>query len=97
MIESTWNELTRLEEHIKSVAPGTDEYSKVLRQIQHLIQIQDLVAPEYRGATESGMDKVLNNPAVVGVIGNIVVALMILNYERMGIITSRAFSFIRPK
>ena len=97
MLESTWKELTRLSEFITTVPPGTEDYDRVLREIRDLLLIQNLVSPDYRGTHESKIEKVLNNPAIIGVLGNLAVAVLILNYEKVGIVTSRAFAFIRPK
>jgi len=41
--------------------------------------------------------EIVSNPALLGVIGNLAGILLILNYERMNVVTSRAFSFIKSK
>ncbi len=95
MLNDVWRESGRLMKHIETVKPGTDEYDKVLREIMDLIHIQDTVMkrPEW----ESRISKFVNNQALVGGVFTIGTTLLVLHYERLEIITSRAFSWIRPK
>lgn len=82
-------EVARVFVHLMTLEAGTEEYTKTLEELNVLVHISN--------STESKWDKILKNPALIGTIGNLVLALLILNYERLDIITSRAFSFIRPK
>ena len=42
-------------------------------------------------------ERIVENPQLLAVLGNIVGIGMILNYERTHVLTSRAYNFIRPK
>jgi hypothetical protein len=95
MMNTTWKELNRLAAHIATVEPGTDEYDRVLKNYNDIIHIQNSILG--RKEFDSRMDVLLKNPALLGVIGNLAIAVLVLNFERLGIITSRAFNFIRPK
>lgn len=88
-----WRESSRLMEHIEKLEPGTDEYDKVLGEIRDLIHIQDTVTKRH----ESWMERFLNNTALVNGVFTLGTTLLVLHYERVGIVTSRAFSWIRPK
>lgn len=88
-------ELERLLVELRSAKAGTDEYKEVLEQINSLVHIDDKL--HEKEVIESRLDKVLSNPALLGLIGNLSLALLILNFERANIVTTRALSFIRPK
>ena len=88
-------ELSRLLVELKSAKPGSDGYKEVLEQVNNLVHIDDKLTE--RKVDESILDRVLANPALLGLIGNLTLALLILNFERAGILTSRAASLIRPK
>ncbi len=93
-MEPVWKEYTRLQKHLEKLEPGTDEYSKTLKQFNDLVYI---VKQFPLHAAESRLDKFMNNSALIGLVGNLAITLLILNYERAEIVTSRVFSFVRPK
>lgn len=86
-------EFSRLLAALSELDPETDEYTKMLEKFQGFAD----VAKPYFKADESFFERFLNNPALVGVVGNLLGMFMVLNYERAEIITSRAINFIRPK
>ncbi len=88
-------EIERLLVELKSAKPGNDEYKEILEQVNNLIHIDDKL--HEKEVKESRLDKVLANPALLGLIGNLSLALLILNFERANIVTTRALSLIRPK
>ena len=85
-------EVRRLLVHLDEQKPGTDEYDKALDQLNKIIHMMVLIPKD-----QSWYDKVFNNPALIGVIGNGLLMFMMLNYERAEIITTRALNYIRPK
>ena len=90
-----WREAERLSSHIETVEPGTDEYDNVLRQIENLVRIENQILE--RSEFDSKLDKFLKNQALVGGVFSLIATLAILNYERLDIVTSRAFGWIRFK
>lgn len=89
-----FDEAVRLINVMKKLEPGTDEYNKVLTELQEVVHMERQYKEK---SVESKMDKFLNNPALVGLVSTWGATLLVLNYERLEIITSRAFSWIRPK
>lgn len=90
-----WRESSRLIEHIGTLEPGTKEYDQVQAEIREFIHIENMVMqrPEWI----SWKDKLLNNQALVGGIFTLIATGSVLYFERLEIITSRAFGWIRPK
>lgn len=86
-------EFDRLLTKLHSLEPGSKEYQSILEQLNTLVRIDSYIYKE----EESKASKLLSNPALVGVLGNLAMTLLVLNYERLGVVTSRAFSFIRPR
>ena len=78
---------------LNTLEPGSDEYQKVLDQINTFVHIDERLHPQ----EPSRLDKILANPALLGLFGNLTLGVLILNYEKLDIITSRAFNLIRPK
>jgi hypothetical protein len=86
-----------LSEQLNSLEPSSKEYEQVLGRLETFVRLRlDLVVNNLK-PTPSVVERILANPALVGVLGNLALTLLILNYERTEVITSRAFSFIRPK
>ncbi len=87
------HEFSRLLKSLSELEPETDEYAKMLEKFQKFAD----VAKPYFKEDKSRFDRFLDNPALVGVVGNLLGMFLVLNYERAEIITSRAFGWIRPK
>lgn len=80
--------------HLASQEPGTKEYENALTALNTLVGIEKTIK-ELEGPT--GIHKLLANGPLLGLVGNLVVSLLMLNFERMGIITSSVRSMIRSK
>ena len=80
--------------HLAAQTPGTKEYETALKALDTLVSIEKTIL-EIEGPT--GVHKLLSNGPLLGLIGNIGVSLLMLNFERMGIITSSVRSMIRSK
>lgn len=79
---------------LSEAKPGTDEYDKLLKQLNQLVYIRK----ELRNLEKpSRVKELLNNSALIGVAGNLLVALLMLNFEKADIITSSVRSLIRSK
>lgn len=87
-------ELSRLTEHIARVRPGTDDYDSVLKEINDLVHIENTLLGR---APESRLDTILKNPAFVGGVFSLIATAGVLYHERLEIVTSRAFGWIRFK
>jgi hypothetical protein len=72
---------------------GSAKYTALLDQMDRIIAIDERL----NKVEKSKLEKVLENPALLGAMANLAGILLILNYERASIVTSRAISFIRPK
>lgn len=71
---------------LKEEVPGSDEYSTLLRNLENL---NELMKPAWK--------KVFLNQGTLGELSRLGLILLVLNYEKADVITSRAFNFIRPK
>jgi len=80
--------------HLASQQPGTKEYDTALKSYNTLVSIEKTIK-ELEGP--SGLQKVLNNGPLLGLVGNLAIAVMMLNFERLDIITSSVRSMIRSK
>lgn len=76
-------ELTRLIEELKKHDPGSNEYN----------QISDQIVKLYSIPTPSTYDRV-SKDTMVNAGAQLLGIFAILNYERLGVITSKAFSII---
>ncbi len=99
MLHTLWRELARLDSEIEKAKPGTDEYDRLVQEINQLTHIENVILerPEFKDWNVSRLDKFLNNAPLIGAIGTGVVAVLTLNYERLDIVTSRAYGLIRSK
>lgn len=87
-------EMSRVLVKLDSVEPGTPEYKTTLEELSQIANIYMMTREDF---VESRIDRLLKNPAFLGMVGNLVLAGMILYHERAEIITSRAFGLVRPK
>lgn len=76
--------IARVLEVMKTHDPTTDAYSQAVDQLEKLYKIQVSTRPESR----------INLEALIAVAGNLAGIAMILNFERAGIITSKALGFV---
>ena len=72
-------EIERLESQLCFIEPGTDEYTTTLKQIEELKRLK---RPPF------------NPETLIPVIGNILVAVLIVKHEEINVITSKAGSFL---
>lgn len=77
------SEKARILEALELVEPGTDEYSNLINQLQHLNQA-------HKGVFGVDANTLINAAVSIGSV------LLVLNHERVGILTSKAVGFI-PK
>ena len=95
MLLQTWREFDRLVDHIETVLPGTDEYDKVLRQMNQIIHMQEQIYK--RPDMQSRWDWFFKNQALVGGVFTLIGTGAVLYHERLDVITSRAFGWLRFK
>ena len=92
-MNSLWNEFDRLVDHLETLKLGSEEYDACLEQLNKIDQILQRVQPPPKPLWE----KLLSNQALVtgafGALGTIAV----ISSERIHVITSRAFSWIKWK
>lgn len=72
-----------LEARLVKVQPDTDEYPKMVEQLTKLHKLKESETP-----------KRLSPDVVATVAGNLAGILLILQYERANVITSKALSFV---
>ena len=92
MKTNTWDEADRLWDALGVEQPGTDGYDKILEEIRSLMQIQDVFLNRMEA---SWYAKALNNPVLVGGVIQLLATFIVVNHEQVGIITSKAFNWIR--
>ena len=80
--------------HLAKQEPGTKEYENALAAYNTLVSIEKTII-ELEGP--SGIHKLLSNGPLLGLVGNLAVSLLMLNFERMDVITSSVRSMIRSK
>ena len=90
-MEKVYHEINRLAAMLEYLDPGP-EYDEMVRRIKSLLELET-----HSNKNVSVMEKILNNGPLLNLIGGLAGTLLILNYERLGIVTSRAFSFIKFK
>jgi len=74
MIKQTWKAFDRVVEHIEKVEPGTDEFDRALDEMMSIVILQ---AEIYKRPDFSGrFDWFLKNPALIGVAGTVVTAIL---------------------
>lgn len=61
-----------------------EKYDAASNQLIKLMKLKQEINPSWRPSPD----------AIVGVVGTIATALLVLNYEKLGVITSKAFTFI---
>jgi len=78
-------EIERLLKAIEKEKPGTDEYNALIKELQSLVSIQTRKESKW-------------NPmivvAAIGVVGALAQILLILNFEKTDILTTKSINFI---
>jgi hypothetical protein len=92
MLNSTWKQAERLWKKLETVPPGTKEYTEILDELMTIISIQETL---YDRVKPRWYEEVLKSPAFIGGFFQIGATILVINHERIGIITSRAFNWIR--
>jgi hypothetical protein len=80
--------------HLAKQEPGTPEYENAISALNVLVNIERTLK-ELDGP--KGVHRLLNNGPLLGLVGNLAVSVLMLNFERTGIITSSVRSMIRSK
>ena len=77
-------EIERLAKKLASMNPEEDKYNEVASNLKLLCE-----------AREKKNDRVISSEALLAAAVNIIGILVVLNFERTGVITSKAFGFLR--
>ena len=73
---------------LKTATPSTDEYWAIYNRLEALIKLRGTAGPKFK----------VNPDVLLTVGGNLLGILLVLNYEKIGYISSKAFSMIvKPK
>lgn len=80
------DEIERLANQLGCINPVDDDYNKVADNLRVLCE-----------AREKKNSRDISNEAILGAAVSIASILIVLNFEKAGIITSKAFSFIGRK
>ena len=98
-MENVYKEINRLVEMLKDLPPGP-EYDDTVRRIQNLLGLEVLANKVNETALPektSWLEKILNNGPLLNLIGGVAGTLLVINHERINVLTTRAFGFIRFK
>ena len=79
-------EIERLVKTLSNLEPSEEEYETVAKNLQKLTE-----------ARERKNDRTISNDTLVAVTVNIITMLLILNYEKTGVITTKAFNLFGRK
>lgn len=80
------DEILRLTETLSKMSPTENEYSKIADNLKVLCAA--------RGVKPEGG---ISPDVIVSAVVNILAVLLVLNYEKAGVVTSKAFSFLGRK
>ena len=80
------DEIARLLEQMQQMETPTDEYAKLADRVKTLCQ-----------ARECKNERAISSDALLAIGANVIGLLIILNFEKTGSITSKAFSWIWKK
>lgn len=83
----------RLLTKLNTLEPASEEYQKILENVNILVHIDKAVHPH----KPSTMEKILANAPLIGGFFSLAATGMVLYHERLDVITSRAFGWIRFK
>lgn len=73
---------------LEKAEPSTDEYWAIYNRLEALIKLQGTAGPKFK----------ISPDVLLTVGGNLLGILLVLNYEKIGYISSKAFSMIvKPK
>jgi len=75
--------------------PGSKEYDQLLREATELLHIRKTYVEAYPPPGATGLKALLENSAVVGFCRDVVITSLVLKHERIHVITSRVFSFVK--
>lgn len=77
------NAIDAVVKFLDSETPGTKEYDSILAQLDKLYKLREIDKP-----------KIVNRETLALIAGNLAGILLILNYERAHVVTSRAIGFV---
>ena len=97
-------EVTRIIDSMSVMDPYSDEYSNSLKSLEKLMKLRDIKREEAFQILDTllkaknddksrGVNKELINTLLV-VFGNLLGIVLILNYEKMGVVASKALGFV---
>lgn len=73
-----------LETHIQEIGPTAEEYNSLVEQLGKLYKMKEVVTSNRVSAD-----------ALVSAGASILAVVLILNHERLGVVTSKAMSFVK--
>lgn len=76
-------EIERVLKEMSSMTPGTEQYKAKLEVVNRLCEARGIKSP-----------RALSTDMIVSVVGNLLGILLVMNFEKTGVITTKAFSFI---
>ncbi len=76
--------ISDLLEELKSMEGSNPDYADTADQLIKLMKLKKEITPSWRPSPD----------ALVGLAGTLLTTILVLNYEKLGVITSKAFSFI---
>lgn len=72
-----------LNEELVKATPGTEQYSKILEQLERVNKI-----------ASTRKDDPISKNGLIAVVGNLLGIGLILNHERLHVVTSKAVNFV---
>lgn len=88
-------EYVRVMEALAGESPGTSKYDQLLREANELLHIRKSYVEAYPPPPPTGLKALLQNSALVGFGRDVVITAAVLQHERVNVISSRVFSFVK--
>lgn len=86
----------RLLKELEEATPGTEKFTRITKDLSELISIETRLL-ERNSMNQPWYKQLVSSPAFVGGLFQIGATLLVLNNEKVNVITSKAFSWIRFK
>lgn len=77
------DEIRRLTDHLANTNPVDEDYQKIAKNLQTLMD-----------ARSNKNDRVISNEVIFAFLGNVLITLIVLNYEKTGVISTKAFNLL---
>ena len=90
-------EIERTEKVLASAQPTSEAYTQGIQNLRELHKTRDMIEFTPKNKITRTLSRIVNNGPLMSMATTIGATLLVTQFERADVITSKAFSFIRPK